>query len=308
MNGLVVTLLGSVQVNPPEPVECQTASPHPAKPYKPARRVADLLGYLLCGGRRSYERAELADHFWGHQCNDKARRCLSTAVWRLRRVLEPKGVRQGTYLCLTGPDTLAFNWSSTHQVDVIDMENVLDRVLAISPERMSSQDVQDLDAGLALYSGDFLSGAEDFWVLRERDRVSARYLDGLSHLMRHKLHIGQYQAGLNLGVRILARDPLREDVHRDMMQLNQRTGQRSRAIRQYQECRALLRRELQVDPAPETEAAFAALRRGGVSGLVGDQNITSPEMAEQALVRLRCALEEVDRARAMLESLTRPQN
>ncbi|MFA3916672.1 AfsR/SARP family transcriptional regulator [Ruegeria hyattellae] len=305
MNALVVTLFGAVQVSPPGPAAPRAAPLKQAAPKKPARKVAELLGYLLCGGRRSYERTELADHFWSHQGSDRARRCLSTAVWRLRQILEPKGVRHGTYLCLNGPDTLGFNWASKHHVDVIDMEMALDRALAILPQRMSREEVHQLEAGLALYAGDFLSGAQDFWVLRERDRLSARYLDGLSHLMRYKLHTGQYQAGLSLGLRILERDPLREDVHRDMMRLNVRTGQRSRAIRQYQECRAHLQRELQIDPAPETEEAYAALCQGGVPDLEPDQGTVSPQMAEQALKRLCRALEEVDRARAMFERLSR---
>ncbi len=302
MNALVVKLFGAAKVRPPDPVN----RPCPPKAAaQPPRKVADLLGYLLLGGRRSYERAELADHFWGDQGGDRARRCLSTAVWRLRQVLEPKGVTQGTYLRLNGPDTLGFNWTSEHEVDVIEMEAALDRGLATPPERMTRDEAQALERGVARYGGDFLSGAQDFWALRERDRLAARHLDGLAHLMRYKLHTGQYQAGLGLGARILERDPLREDVHRDVMRLNLRMGQRSRAIQQYKTCREILQRELQIAPAPETQAAYETLCQGGVPDLAPDPGHTSPQMAEQALERLRRALEEVDRARALVERLTR---
>lgn len=307
MDALVVNLFGETRVCPPVNTTAgrRAAFEPPKASARPPRKVADLLGFLLCGGQRRYERAVLSDHFWGDQEDERARRCLSTTIWRLRQLLEPEGVARGTYLSLAGPETLGFNWASKHCVDVLNMEAVLDRVLSVPPQRMTREDARGLEDGLELYTGDFLSGAQDFWALRERERLASRHLDGLSHLMRYKLHTGRYQSGLNLGARILESDPLREDVHRDMMRLNVRMGQRSRAIHQYHECRALLRRELQIDPAPETEEAYQTLCQGGVPDLEHDSGAVTPEMAEQALDRLRRALEEVDRARALVERLTR---
>jgi DNA-binding SARP family transcriptional activator len=265
--------------------------------------VAELLGYLVMGGRRSYERAELADHFWSDQDAPRARRCLSTAVWRLRQILEPKGVPPGSYLSTENAEMVGFNWASAHLIDAAELEAVLDATLSIPAEHLTQTEAQGLEDGLALCTGDFLAGVLDTWALRERDRLAARQLDGMAHLLRHKLHTGQYQAALALGARILERDPLREDVHRDMMHLNLRTGQRSRAIQQYHACRALLRQELAIDPAPETERAYKTLCNG-----TSQDPGTAPEKAmDQAMDRLHRALEELDRARALVEQLTRQQ-
>ena len=54
--------------------------------------VQGLLAYLLLHRERVHSREALAGIFWGSRSDDKARRCLNTAVWRLRSALEPAGV------------------------------------------------------------------------------------------------------------------------------------------------------------------------------------------------------------------------
>jgi len=294
MDPLIVNLFGIARVQPPFALSNPLVSP--------PRKVAELLGFLVMGGRRSYERAELAEHFWGDQDASRARRCLSTAVWRLRQVLEPKGVPAGLYLSTENPEVVGFNWASAHLIDAAELEAALDAILPIPAERLSMSDAKKLEDGLALCTGDFLAGVLDSWALRERDRLAARQLDGMAHLLRYKLHTGQYQAAQALGVRILERDPLREDVHRDMMRLSIRTGQRSRAIQQYHTCRTLLRQELAIEPAPETERTFKNL-----CSAPGRELAAPNDAMEQATARLHRALEELDRARALVETLALQQ-
>src|SRR6266536_1868426 len=47
-----------------------------------------------------------------------------------------------------------------------------------------------------------------------------------------------------------------EEAHRLLMELHLAAGSRHRALRQYQLCRETLRRELDADPAPETEELY----------------------------------------------------
>ena len=66
--------------------------------------------------------------------------------------------------------------------------------------------------------------------------------------------LDQPKAALRYGDRLLACDPLREDVHRAVIRLQVRLGNRAEAVRQARRCRAVLRSELGVDLAPETAA------------------------------------------------------
>ncbi len=53
-------------------------------------------------------------------------------------------------------------------------------------------------------------------------------------------------------MRLLALDPLREDVHRLLMRLHARAGRRNAALRQYRACADALGRDLGVAPEDET--------------------------------------------------------
>ena len=59
--------------------------------------------------------------------------------------------------------------------------------------------------------------------------------------------------------RRVALDPLDEAAQRQLMQMHAWAGDRSAALRQYQACAELLRRELSTTPAPETTALCEAI-------------------------------------------------
>jgi DNA-binding SARP family transcriptional activator len=56
-----------------------------------------------------------------------------------------------------------------------------------------------------------------------------------------------------LALRIVANDPLQEDVHRLLMRCYAQQGRRVDALRQYDLCRTVLWREVRAAPEGETE-------------------------------------------------------
>ena len=69
----------------------------------------------------------------------------------------------------------------------------------------------------------------------------------------------RWMTALRCGQQILTLDPLREDVHRELIRLHLRRGHRALALHQYEQCRAVLDDELGVEPMEETRALCAAL-------------------------------------------------
>jgi DNA-binding SARP family transcriptional activator len=74
--------------------------------------------------------------------------------------------------------------------------------------------------------------------------------------MRFFSHSEEIPRALTYGQKILAADPLREDVHRQMMRMYMRNGQRSLAVKQYNTCFESLKAELGIPPMPETQELF----------------------------------------------------
>lgn len=268
------------------------------------RTTQTLLAYLLLQ-RSLSSRDVLASLCWGDQPDEQARNCLNTALWRLRRVLTPHGDAHGEYLLTAATGEVGFNWESPHWLDLTAFEQAANRALTERPETLPAKTAAELEQALTLYTGDLLEGFYDDWALRERERVRSMYLDSLARLMRfHHAH-GAYAEGLAAGQRLLAHDPLREEIHREMMRLYLKAGERALAVRQYNLCREILADELSIAPMAETEALYHEVLRADV--VPCDISGTDPAhpgartAVARALSQLRQAMHEFDHARGKLQ-------
>jgi len=222
------------------------------------RTSQTLLAYLLLQ-RTFCPRDVLASLCWGEQPEARARSCLNTALWRLRALVEPGADLKGAYLVTTSAGDISFNWDSEFWLDLADFQAVTSAALARPAETLVATHVSELERVLGLYTGDLLDGFYDDWALRERERLREQYLSALLHLMRFYAARREHSLAIAAGQRILSHDPLREDVHRDLMRLYIAAGQRGLAVRQYQTCRESLGSELGISPMEETEACYREL-------------------------------------------------
>ena len=110
--------------------------------------------------------------------------------------------------------------------------------------------------------GDLLEGFYDDWIIRRRERLRNLYFRAQDALMQGAVARGFWQEALFVGHRILYEDPLRESIHREVIRLHLRQGQRVQALRQYQRCVRILMDELGVEPMEETRALHDGIVRG----------------------------------------------
>lgn len=247
---LRISLLGGVRID----------HPHRAlPPIRITRALQALLSYLVLERHRCHPREVLSGLFWGDQPEERARACLNTALWRLRRLLEPPGVARGTYLLNTAQGEVGFNIDSAHWVDVAELEDAAAFVLRRPIDAIDPQQVPALDSALQLYRGELLEGVYADWAVAERDRVHGIYLDSLLALTRYFNANGAPDRSLAYAQRILRYDALREEVHCEVMRAYLTTGQRALARQQYETCRRLLMTELGAEPLAETQALGAEL-------------------------------------------------
>ncbi len=291
MGVLRIRLFGTVQVS----------HDGEARGSKPIHGVQALLAYLVLHRRKTHAREVLSGLFWGEQTDVRARSCLSTALWRLRQVLEPPGVARGTYLLTSGAGEVGFNWQSDHWLDVAAFEDGLQRLFRLKSERLTL-DWPSVEGAVAQYTGDLLEGFYEDWALRERERLRMLYLDGLGRLLDHYSESEALEHALDCGRRILALDPLREEIHRAIIRLHLRSGHRALALQQYRTCRDLLDQELGVDPMPETVALHDEI--AAAAAQVSGRRTTIPTLRD-VLPPLRTAAENLDEARHQLSRAIR---
>ena len=115
-----------------------------------------------------------------------------------------------------------------------------------------------------LYRGDLLedeSYAE--WCCEEREVLKEMFLATLRRLAGLHMEESAPEKSVQAYRRALNIDPLREENHQGLMRALWATGRRDEALRQYQICREVLFRELDVGPLPETEELSFFIREFG---------------------------------------------
>lgn len=252
-----------------------------------------LLAYLLLKGPRCHSRERLAGLFWSEATPVRARGCLSTTLWRLRRALEPADVSPGTYLIATDNDEIGFNWDSHHWLDVLTFEKQVGHALSQSISTLRTADVHTLEQTLQFYIGDLLEGHYDDWAIREQARLRSLYLDCLEHLMRYYQQHRLYERGLHYGQKILEHEPSHETIHREVIRMYLAKDQRDLAVQQYETCCQILAQELALPPMEETQSLY---RQAVTAGLAQTPMLLNRMALPQALEQLGSAVHDFDEA------------
>jgi len=229
-------------------------------------RAGALLAYLVAT-RQVHSRDRLAGFLWPDVLQRNALASLRTTLYDLRRALG----KDGEHLLVVERTRVAL------RDDAVDVD--IARLEAVGA---GADDPAVLEAAVAAWRGEFLDGiavpdsAEfDDWLFLERERLTNLYLAALCRL--GDLHAGQgdYDRAAEMARRVLAVDPLREEIHRALMSYLALDGQRGAAIAQYRACQELLERELDIEPLAATTALhkriladdIAPLRTGGPSAV-----------------------------------------
>ena len=290
MNALQISLLGTVRVA------------HHGIPTETGmgRVVKGLLGYLTLFRHRFHAREVLVGLFWGESSENRALSSLSTTLWRLRKILEPDSIPCGAYLVTTSTGEIGFNRQSDHWIDVEIFEDRIKPILAIPFDSLTTNEVSRLESALHLYNGELLEGFYDEWALRERERLRSLFVNAQIHLLHHYSHHNSWERGLTCARNILNLDPLREEIHREIMRLYFRNGQRSLALRQYEECRETLMAELDVLPMEETQILHAQISQNSGAELPPIDPQLDLINAHKLLAQLKRNIHEFEKSTAML--------
>lgn len=247
---------------------------------------ASLFAYLMLRRGQPVERSRLVD-LVGDTGEGAARRRLNTAVWRLRRALEPDGVPRESVLVSVGQG-VAVAPTCDMWVDAVEFEACCAGVPAFG--HWSESDAERLARAVDLYRGDFLDGVYTDWALAERGRLADLHLTALIRLAEWHRHRGDLEQALRHARSAVAEEPLREDLHRLVIQLYADAALPQMAQRQFERCRAVLASELGIEPLPETVACAAVAGRAPTMRV---SRPTAPDHYEEAIRELERSGEEL---------------
>lgn len=232
-------------------------------------KVRALLAYLAVEATRPHPRERLAELLWPDHPPQVARDSLRQALSTLRQAIGDRSAVP-PWLLITR-DTLQFNATSDHTLDVATFAGLLAACQGHPHQQLERCPpcMRRLEQVAQLYRGDFLdqftlgdSAAFEEWAALHHERLRRQMLDLLFHLAAYHEGRGAYDLAHQYAWRQVELDPWREEAHRQLMRVLARSGRRSAALEQYDQCRRVLAADLGVAPAEETRALYAEIQAG----------------------------------------------
>ncbi len=205
-------------------------------------KAVSLMVYIA-RHKQPKSREHLAELFWPERRTEQAYGSLRTAISKIRPIVG---------------DTL----------DVKHLEIGLNAWLDANHFEDHLHNPATIASALGLYQGAFMDGfyakeAREFehWQLRESENLHEKFIQAtLQHIYTLQDQAAFEQAILSVR-HALSHAPLREDLHRILIQLYHTTGERAAALNQYHICRSLLWEELGVDPDDSTQLLLQQAER-----------------------------------------------
>jgi len=213
---------------------------------------AAFVSFLLLNRQRRITREEVQAAFWPDAAPEKAQERLRRTLYLLRQAIHPH-----TDLIATEGNELAIAPEANLRVDYEEFERAL-----MNAYRTDLPARQLLSEAVALYKDDLLKDIYADWVLLEREHAHQRFLTALRHLILVCQQAGDWSGVIEYAHRLREQDPLQETAYRALMMAYYAMGDRSAAIRHYQQCVEMLDQELAAEPMPETTQLYEDIRQG----------------------------------------------
>ncbi|MER9482577.1 adenylate cyclase [Mesorhizobium sp. M0494] len=217
------------------------------------RKTALLFAALVLGGRRGQRREQLSEAFWPGRGDAQSRNSLRQALVDIRR------------------------WFPTSSDAAISVEGDQDAVSLIAgldeadtwifDRKFEGGLTADLVLAADLYRGDLLAGEAipdglDEWFAPYQSRYQRKawqLVERLS-LALPAPGVAEETACEGLAERLVASDPTAEAAYRALIRIHAHRGHENAAFRQFEVCRAALKKHLDAQPEAQTYALMASLQ------------------------------------------------
>jgi predicted ATPase/DNA-binding SARP family transcriptional activator len=222
------------------------------------RKGTALLAYLAVEGGR-HTRASLSALLWPDQEGSKAYKNLRQILWELQQSM-------GEGWIAADRESIGLNRETDIWLDAREFES---RLAEGQRENDISRRASLLSEAAKLYRNHFLTGfslkdAQPFndWAFAKSEELRRKLSQVLRTLAEDYCAMGQASQAIPHARRLVSMDPLDEAAHRHLMEIYLQAGQNNAALKQYQVCEQILRKELNLDPQPETRELYKKIRKG----------------------------------------------
>lgn len=246
----------------------ELTAPDGAVVHLTSQRVQLLVALLALENGRPVDRARLWALLWEDRAEAQARNSLRQAFTALRKACD-------------GPHPFPFRVdareaSADPGLIRTDTRRLSDLAETVSDDCAPPQRYQEFLSGLNL------PGAElQAWLAQQRQRWREVFVRGACNAVAAAERQGNVAEAARRAETLLKADPFNEAAHRALVRGLLEAGDRAGALRKFQQCRDLLRSELQIEPDPETLALHTEILTAITLTAGPDQPMPPPAMPDR---------------------------
>lgn len=225
----------------------------------PGRQGRLVFAYLVTERARTVSRDELTDTLWPRSLPPASDVALSAIVSKLRAVFGGLGLDRDTVMAGSRGYRVVLPPSSW-----VDTEAALQSVHLAEAALQSGNPRAGYGEAVVASSilrRPFLSGEDGTWVQARRDAMRKNLLRSLDCLAHIHSATGEFALALRAAEEAVDLEPLREAGYRRLMLVHDTAGNRAKALEVFEKLEALLDRELDTTPGPETRRVFESIAR-----------------------------------------------
>ena len=218
-------------------------------------RLQAFFCFLLIHAFKPQTRHYIASVLWPDSSETQARTNLRKYIHQLRYKLPVM-----PELFDVGHNTIQWRASAPAMVDVHQFEQYVEQARQYQKQICQEEAITALEQAVGLYGGDLLPACYEDWIALPRERLASQHMQALTQLAHLLQGQGQYHQAIPYAQKLLERDNLCEASYRRLMHLHLLTGNRAKALDVYEQCVAVLRREMDIEPGPVSRALYQQVK------------------------------------------------
>lgn len=248
---LTINMLGSVEI-----------LRDPARPFAidawTTKRSRDILCFIASRPHCRASKDVIVDTFWAEADSEAVEKNFHPTISHIRKALNSNQLLKQNFLVYRDGDyQLSSDFS--YRIDIQEFDRLLMEGEAARRAGQHERCASSYEDAIKLYRGEFMQGCYDAWAEEARAYYREYYLHMLEALVAAALKAEEWSRSLHLAHQVLRDDPFREDVHSMIMRAYAAQGNRAAVKEQYETLRNLVRKELGVEPAAETQKIYRQL-------------------------------------------------
>ncbi len=224
----------------------------------PTVKTLELLLLVVAHADSTFSRAHAATILRADQEEARAKRALSTDLWRLKKVFSEADLPFDKLINVSHGE-IGLARPSGVFADCNELEAAFSMHGATPPEDIDVEAYRQIRSAVERCAGDFAETFEQEWCFLHREKLRSKHHALLNLLMQVEVGRDNWPMAVEWATRLVLLDPLLEHAHRCLMQSHFLMGNRALAIRQFGICRDTLARELGVEPSEETSRMYRGL-------------------------------------------------